>query len=120
MGLVVRGVKILSIPAGREDDRGADTPRAVLGRELARVLAIARSKALAVSEATVADRGLVDVLLVRRISRDHSEAGLERRHLAVLGAVRHVVYRHSSILLQAEVGELGDALEGAVFRRPEV
>lgn len=120
VGLVIRRVEIDTIPAGREDDGSTDTSGAELGWELARVLGITRSETLAVSEAAMADRGFVFVLLVRGVSGDHPEAGLECRHLAILRRVRHVVDSHASVLLKAEVGKLGNPLEGAILRGLEV
>lgn len=118
--LVVWRVQVLSIPAGREDDGCADATRAVLIWELSSVFGITRRKPLAIPETAVANRGFVLTLLVRGVSCDHSETGLECRHLAILGTVRHVVHRHASVLLDPKVGKLGDSLEGTILRGLEV
>ncbi len=59
MGLVVRTVQILAIPACWEDDGGPDAPGTHLRRKVGRVASVARRPAaavfLGVSVATVAD-----------------------------------------------------------------
>ena len=119
MALVVWRINILPIPARWEDDGCTDALGAVLVWQLASVLAIAWCEALSVSEASMADRDSV-VFGGGWVTSDHAEAGLECSHLVVFGAVWHVVDCHATILLKSYVGELGDALERAVLRRPEV
>ena len=71
---MVGAVKILAVPAGREDHSGSDPPRALLERKLRSVLAVTRRKALPVAIATVADTGYCSLLgAQRRVARNHAE-----------------------------------------------
>lgn len=115
MTLMIRGIQVLAIPAAREDNRRADPLGAILRRQLRGIFPIAGSKPLAVAQTSVADGGLVGVFLHHGVAGDHAETGFEGRHFAVHRAVRHVVDGHAAVLLEADVGELGDALEGGVF-----
>jgi hypothetical protein len=119
MTLVIWRIEILPIPAGRKDYSCSDTLRAVLVRQLTSIFGIAWSEALAVSKTAVADRDSV-ALLGRGVSSDHTEAGFEGCHFVVLGAVGHVVHRHPSVLLEPDIGVLGNALESAVLGGLEV
>ena len=121
MGLVVGAVEVLAIPAGREDDGGADTTGARLRGEGPSVLAVTRSKALAVSVAAMAHIG---VGLCSRaevgVACNHAEAGLEGSDLVLLGVRIHVVNRKTTVLRDTDVGHLGNSLVGSVLRRLEV
>lgn len=120
VALVIRRIEVLTVPTAREDDSRADPLGAVLERQLCRVLGVAGREALAVSEAAVADGGLVLVRLGHGVAGEHAEAGLEGGHFAVGGRVRHVVDGHAAVLLDADIGKLRDTLERAVFRGAEV
>lgn len=119
VALVVRRVEIFSIPARWEDDRCPNPARTVFVRQLSGVFGIAWGEAFAITEAAMTDGGLVS-FLGHWVASDHAEAWLKGSHLAVLGAVGHVVDGHAAILLQSNVGELRNALEGAVLGRLEV
>jgi hypothetical protein len=117
---MVRRIKVDTIPARGEDDSGTNALGAVLGWQLTRVLRVAGSEAFPVTETAVTDGCLVVVLPVRGISGKHTEARLESGHLVVDGAVWHVIYCHSAVLLKPYVGHLRDALECTVLGRAEV
>src|SRR3569833_1216986 len=80
MASMVGGVEILSIPAGWEDDGGADTAGARLGRESGSVRpvaggSVAAHDAFRLGETTVADGHASGLLgTVHRVARDHPEA----------------------------------------------
>lgn len=67
VGLVVRAVEVLAVPAGREVVRGEDTARAGAGREVAQQRASVASRQALVVE--------TDVSVVRgRAAHGHSES----------------------------------------------
>lgn len=119
MRLMVRRIEVLSIPAARENNRRPNPAGAILIRQLGGILAIAGREALAVLQAPMAQAGFRG-LLGRRVAGEHAEAGLEGGHFAVFGGVGHVVDGHAAVLLQSDVGELRDALEGRVLGGLEV
>lgn len=119
VALVVRRIEIFAVPAGGEDDGSPNAARAILVGKLSSVFGIAGSEALAVAHAAMADGCFVG-FFGHWVAGDHAEAGLEGGHLAVLGAVWHVVDGHASVLLEPNIGELRHTVESAVLGRLEV
>jgi len=119
VALVIWGIEVLAVPARREDDSRSNSTRTVLVGQLRSVLCITRRKAFTILQASVADACLVG-LLGHGIARNHAKPWLEGCHLIVLGRVRHVVYRHTAILLEPYVGELWHTLESTVLGGFEV
>lgn len=119
MALMVRRIQILAIPTAREDNSCANAPRAVLVRQLRSILAIAWRKALTIFQTTMAYGSSIG-FLGKWVASQHAEAGLKGSHLAVLGGVSHVVDCHAAVLLQSDVGELRNALKGAILWGLEV
>ena len=68
----------------------------------------------------MADGHAVRAFVEHGVTGEHTEAGAEGCHFIVFGRVGHVVDSHAAVLLEADVGILGDALEGAIFRRAKV
>jgi hypothetical protein len=67
----------------------------------------------------MAERGAAG-FLSHGVASNHTEAGLEGGHLAVLGGVGHVVDGHTAVLLETYVGKLRDALKGRIIWGLEV
>jgi len=119
VALMIWRIKVFAVPARRKDDSRSDTARTVLVRQFCSVFCVAGCEAFSILQASMADACAIR-LLRHRVTRDHAEPRLEGRHLVVLRGVRHVVYRHATVLLESYIGELWHTLERTVLRRLEV
>jgi hypothetical protein len=114
VGLVVGGVEVLAVPAGREEDLGTKAIRAGPVGKTAGVRRLTR-----VVEADVAD-GLTSEIAatstLERITREHAEALREGSEVVVVGATSlQVVNSHTTVNTLA-ITSLRDINECAVLR----
>lgn len=84
--LVVGGVEVLAVPAGREAVVGHDAVGARLGREVDR-FGGACGCVLHACVGELAELTRLIAIAVGRIADEHAEAGLERRYCRLLGCV---------------------------------